>query len=216
MKDNKLLILLIILIVFLTLASISLVLIFNNNKNNQEVNKNKNDNQIQEPIQVCWNRVITQEGENSEYYWPDGCKGNVNYQSMICTMAIVELTEEEKARYLEWLKFRYQLDERCSNTNSEYDNTSGNNQSDEIINNPSQNYYSIDFIKQGNRKDNCVVAYKGKVYKIPEDYHIKHPGGADKIINNCGKDISKIFDSMHRGSTNALNTLENYFIGYLE
>jgi len=174
-------------------------------------------NHTQEPVQICWNRVIVQEeGEDKGYYWPDGCKGNVNYQSMMCTMAIVKLTEKEKTQYLEWLKSKYELDKRCHNNNnisSEYNKN--NIQSDET-NKQTETYYSMNFVRQGNTKSNCVVAYKGKVYKIPEDYQTKHPGGSDKIINNCGNDISRIFDSMHRGSSKALNTLQNYFIGYLE
>lgn len=55
---------------------------------------------------VCWNTVI--DGE----YWSNGCKGSKN-KDLICTEALVSLTNQEKAEYQKWVNAGKPLVEGC-------------------------------------------------------------------------------------------------------
>lgn len=62
-----------------------------------------------EPDNVCWNRVIQEE---DVLYWRDGCRGNPS-TDMMCTMALVELTESEVESYRSWVRAGSQTPEEC-------------------------------------------------------------------------------------------------------
>ncbi len=57
---------------------------------------------------VCWNFV----GEGS--YWPNGCKGNIPRDGVMCTMATVPLTDAEKTAYQAWVAAGSVVPEGCN------------------------------------------------------------------------------------------------------
>lgn len=65
----------------------------------------------------------------------------------------------------------------------------------------------------------CWVSIDGKVYDV-SPYLNQHPGGAEVIINECGKDASTVFHSMgDKGKDHpaqATDTLQNYYKGLLQ
>lgn len=44
----------------------------------------------------------------------------------------------------------------------------------------------------------CWVAIEGKVYDLTE-FMDRHPGGPTTIVNAAGKDVTKIFNDIHKG-----------------
>lgn len=62
----------------------------------------------------------------------------------------------------------------------------------------------------------CVVE-SGKVYDVT-DFAERHPGGADKVASNVGKDITGILKDVksHKHSANAYSILKQYYIGEYE
>lgn len=67
-------------------------------------------------------------------------------------------------------------------------------------------------IAKHNTSSDCYLIVKNKVYSV-SSYVSKHPGGRGKIINNCGKEVSGVFASIH--SNFAWNLLNDFYIGDL-
>lgn len=154
---------------------------------------------------VCWNNVFV---DNGNYYWKDGCKGAAVNPNLLCTQVLVELSDEEKKQYLEWEKNGKSLDDVCSvNTAQNIDRTSSTSESKPIA-------FTSEELSGGDTSNNCLVAKDGSVYLIPQSYQKEHPGGASKITEQCGKDITKIFNLEHSGNSAELE-LENFYVGEL-
>lgn len=65
--------------------------------------------------------------------------------------------------------------------------------------------------------ESCWLLIDGAIYDVT-DFIALHPGGADRILANCGKDASAAFASQGgRGehSATAVSALENYRLGEL-
>jgi cytochrome b involved in lipid metabolism len=69
-----------------------------------------------------------------------------------------------------------------------------------------------------NTLQNCWLIISGKVYNVTS-YISQHPGGAQMILNSCGKDGTTMYQTKGGGggnhSNNAYNLLSNYLIGNL-
>jgi len=78
-----------------------------------------------------------------------------------------------------------------------------------------QNTYTLDQVKKNNSKENCWSVIRGKVYDLT-NWIDKHPGGADKILNICGKDGTEFFVKQHGGKEMPENALKNFEIGVLK
>ncbi|KAI5180304.1 hypothetical protein NEOKW01_0608 [Nematocida sp. AWRm80] len=66
-------------------------------------------------------------------------------------------------------------------------------------------------ISQHNSKDSCWIVLSKRVYDIT-DYLKEHPGGANILIENGGKDCTEIFMVVHPWINHRL-LLERYYIG---
>lgn len=81
-----------------------------------------------------------------------------------------------------------------------------------------ENFYSLAEVAKHNKENDCWVVIENKVYRV-ENYINDHPGGSDKIINNCGKDATNFFNSIKNGqghSQKAWQKLEEFYIGSLK
>ncbi|HBO99762.1 MAG: Cytochrome b5 [Candidatus Uhrbacteria bacterium GW2011_GWF2_41_16] len=74
----------------------------------------------------------------------------------------------------------------------------------------STSIYTIADVAVHNTQDNCWLVIKGNVYDVTISIS-KHPGGADVIIKNCGKEVTSIFTSIH--SNKVWDLLGEYLIG---
>ncbi len=74
--------------------------------------------------------------------------------------------------------------------------------------------FTMQQINQANSIGNCLVVYNNKVYKIPQNYPSTHPGGAAAIINECGTDITSLFDSSHT-TERSVEMLNTFYVGEL-
>jgi hypothetical protein len=63
-----------------------------------------------------------------------------------------------------------------------------------------------------NQGNDCWLLIKGRVYDV-SNYINQHPGGRGIIINNCGKEVTGVFASIH--SNRAWNLLTKYDVGAL-
>lgn len=63
--------------------------------------------------------------------------------------------------------------------------------------------------KHNNRND-CYLIIKNQVYSVAS-FIDAHPGGVNKLVNECGKEASAIFAKIH--SNFAWNLLTDYYIG---
>jgi len=73
-------------------------------------------------------------------------------------------------------------------------------------------------LRKRNTAQECWLAINGSVYNVT-DYISRHPGGADLILANCGKDASQAFNTQGgqgKHSTGAKAKLETYKIGIFE
>lgn len=77
----------------------------------------------------------------------------------------------------------------------------------------SQVYTASEISAHNSEKDMWVV-YKGKVYDISK-YADEHPGGLDTLIEQAGKDVTKVFDSIGH-SKEAKETLGTFVIGEVD
>jgi cytochrome b involved in lipid metabolism len=74
---------------------------------------------------------------------------------------------------------------------------------------------TLDDILAHNTEANCWVIVNNKAYNVTEFIPL-HPAGADKIIPNCGKDATQVFET--RGGNgphpeSAGIVLQNYYVG---
>ncbi|OXH34186.1 L-mandelate dehydrogenase [Cryptococcus neoformans] len=59
-----------------------------------------------------------------------------------------------------------------------------------------QKLVSFEEVQKHNKRDDCWVIIDGKIYDVT-DFLENHPGGAEIIIANAGKDATKIFKPLH-------------------
>ncbi len=78
----------------------------------------------------------------------------------------------------------------------------------------SEKTFTMAEVEKHNSKESCWSVIRGKVYDLT-DWINKHPGGADKILNICGKDGTEIFEKVHGGKEKPENALKNFEIGVL-
>lgn len=67
-------------------------------------------------------------------------------------------------------------------------------------------------IAKHNNKNDCYLIIKNQVYSVAS-FIDQHPGGVNKLVNECGKEASAIFAKIH--SNFAWNLLNDYYIGKL-
>jgi cytochrome b involved in lipid metabolism len=72
-------------------------------------------------------------------------------------------------------------------------------------------YTAVEVAKHASAND-CYLIINNKVYDVTS-YIYQHPGGPDKIISNCGKEVTGIFAAIH--SNFAWDLLKKYYIGDL-
>lgn len=111
-----------------------------------------------------------------------------------------------------------------SSQQSENNNSSINQTSNSINNNPISNQseiageqvFSMEEVENADNIDRkCLVVYENNVYEIPASWKNQHPGGSSEIIESCGRDITRDFNLNHSGST-ATRQLESFKVGVLE
>lgn len=67
-------------------------------------------------------------------------------------------------------------------------------------------------IAKHNNRNDCYLIIKDQVYSVAS-FIDSHPGGVNKLVNECGKEASAIFAKIH--SNFAWNLLNDYYIGKL-
>lgn len=65
-------------------------------------------------------------------------------------------------------------------------------------------------IAKHSTKADCYLIVKGAVYSV-SSFIDSHPGGAQKIMEQCGGEATALFSAIH--SNFAWNLLKNYYIG---
>lgn len=91
----------------------------------------------------------------------------------------------------------------------------GNNDVKEMI--VTSDELTLSAIANHNNKQDCWLVVEGGVYNVT-GFEDKHPGGAEAILNNCGKDATEMFNSIKDGEghpVNARNMLKNFLVGEL-
>lgn len=74
--------------------------------------------------------------------------------------------------------------------------------------------YSIADVKaHNNEKDGVWLAIDGKVYDVSK--FTKHPGQFDILLKNAGKDVSKLFHTIHDDEV-LTSTAKKFYIGELD
>jgi cytochrome b involved in lipid metabolism len=76
-------------------------------------------------------------------------------------------------------------------------------------------YYTMEEVQKHNSRESCWTVIRGDVYDLTA-WIDKHPGGADKILNLCGKDGTQAFEKKHGGQEKPEKTLEKFEIGKLK
>lgn len=74
--------------------------------------------------------------------------------------------------------------------------------------------YSMTEVAKHNTRADCWAVVNGSVYGLTE-WIAKHPGGAEAIIQLCGKDGSSLFNNQHGEFAQALQVLAGLKIGVL-
>jgi len=70
--------------------------------------------------------------------------------------------------------------------------------------------FTLADVAQHTTNTDCWLVINNKVYDV-DSYTNKHPGGAQKILDNCGKEVTGIFAAIH--SNFAWDLLASYLIG---
>ncbi|WWC89600.1 uncharacterized protein L201_004525 [Kwoniella dendrophila CBS 6074] len=70
-----------------------------------------------------------------------------------------------------------------------------------------QKLISFEEVQKHTKRDDCWVVIDGNIYDVT-DFLDQHPGGAEIVLANAGKDATKIFKPLH--PPDALDTLEPY------
>ncbi len=80
---------------------------------------------------------------------------------------------------------------------------------------PKQNtvVYNLAEVSKHNNANDCWMVIDGKIYNVTS-YIPQHPGGPEKIIRNCGKDGTQIFNLKH--SPDKKQYLTPYFVANLQ
>ena len=80
----------------------------------------------------------------------------------------------------------------------------------------SSQYFTAEDVSKHNTEDDCWVTDNGKVYDVTS-FLSKHPGGADFILSNAGRDVTDILgdENTHVHTSSAYNLLRDYKIGKL-
>jgi cytochrome b involved in lipid metabolism len=78
-----------------------------------------------------------------------------------------------------------------------------------------EKYYTIEEVQKHNSRESCWTVIRGDVYDLTAWIN-KHPGGADKILNICGKDGASAFERKHGGEEKPEKALEQFEIGKLK
>ncbi len=73
--------------------------------------------------------------------------------------------------------------------------------------------FSMDDVSKHNLPTDCWLVINSKVYSV-STYIGNHPGGADAIIFNCGKEVTGIFAQIH--SNSAWDLLAKFQIGTIK
>ena len=64
-------------------------------------------------------------------------------------------------------------------------------------------------VAEHNTEGDCWVVIDGKMYDVTS-YIPQHPGGPEKIIKECGKDATAIFDLQHKPEAKAV--LQQFYV----
>jgi cytochrome b involved in lipid metabolism len=80
---------------------------------------------------------------------------------------------------------------------------------------PEEKYYTMEEVQKHNSRESCWTVIRGDVYDLTA-WIDKHPGGADKVLNLCGKDGTQSFERKHGGEENPEKALEQFEIGKLK
>lgn len=72
---------------------------------------------------------------------------------------------------------------------------------------------TLEEVAKHSTKEDCYLVINNKVYSV-SSFIDSHPGGAKKIISNCGREVSGIFASIH--SNKAWDLLKNYYLADLK
>lgn len=148
---------------------------------------------------LCWNHVFL---NSNTLFWKDGCKGAIISLNTVCTQVIVELTSKEKAEYIEWIKDGSKLSEICQST---------------AAINPLPKFSKTE-VANSNTLDNCLVIRENIVYRISESFILTHPGGFERLSEQCGNDITSLFALEHSKNSNSVanENLVNFLAGVLK
>ena len=79
----------------------------------------------------------------------------------------------------------------------------------ETIPNGKLSQFSMKEISQHQKRDDCYIVIKGKVYAVQDFIH-EHPGG-DIIMTYAGEDATDVFAAFHPAS--AYSLLSKYCVG---
>jgi len=74
-------------------------------------------------------------------------------------------------------------------------------------------FFTSSDVAQHSTEISCYLIINKQVYDVTL-YINQHPGGKNKIISNCGKEVTGIFAAIH--SNFAWNLLKSYYIGDLK
>lgn len=74
--------------------------------------------------------------------------------------------------------------------------------------------FTMAYVSGNNSASSCYTVVNGGVYDVT-GFINKHPGGAEKILNLCGKDGSVFFNKQHGGQAKAEAALASLKIGTL-
>jgi len=78
--------------------------------------------------------------------------------------------------------------------------------------------YSLEEVAKHNQREDCWFVVNDKVYDVTK-YIPKHGGGEKPILNNCGKEATKAFETKGgegKHSAKARSALEGMQIGVLK
>lgn len=70
--------------------------------------------------------------------------------------------------------------------------------------------FTLSEVAKHSTPSDCYLAINNKVYDV-SNFIGSHPGGANKIISNCGKEVTGIFAQIH--SNRAWDLLIKYYVG---
>ena len=72
--------------------------------------------------------------------------------------------------------------------------------------------FTSEEVKQKSSADHVLIIQNEKVYNVT-DFVGRHPGGADVLLQNLGKDVTQVMESHHKHSKAAYQILSKYYTG---